>query len=61
MHGSKTAVHTTIALFNNYGSYKDLNKSGKPMKISHQDDLMMKQIAVCFPRSSLKKIHAAPL
>jgi len=28
---AKTAVHTTIANFN-YGSYKDLNKSWRPIK-----------------------------
>ena len=31
---SETAVHTAIANFNYYGSYKDLNKSGRPMKTS---------------------------
>ena len=29
---SKTAVHTAIANFNNYESYKQLNISGRPMK-----------------------------
>ena len=31
---SKTAVHLAIANFYNYGSYKDLNRSGRPMKTS---------------------------
>ena len=30
---SKSAVHTAISNFNNYGSHKDLNRSGRPMKI----------------------------
>ena len=29
---SKTAVHTVSANFNNHVSYKDLNRSGRPMK-----------------------------
>ena len=31
-HCSKTALHTAFANFNNYGSYKDLNRSGRPIK-----------------------------
>ena len=31
---SKAAVHTVIANFNNCGSYKDLNRSGRFMKTS---------------------------
>ena len=31
---SKTAVHTAIKNFNNYGSNKDFNKSGRLMKTS---------------------------
>ena len=36
IHCSKTAVHTAMEDFNNYGSYKDLNRSGRPMKRSHK-------------------------
>ena len=31
MRCSKTAMHTEFVNFNNYGSYKDLNRSGRPM------------------------------
>ena len=47
--------------FNNYGGYKDLNKSGRPMKTSTGDDRMIKQIAIRFPTSSFKDIHATLL
>ena len=61
MQCSKTAVHTALKNFNNYGSYKDLKRSGRPKKTSPRDDLTIKRIAVRSPTSSLKKIRAALL
>ena len=61
MQCSKTAVHTALENFNNYGSYKDLKRSGRPKKTSLRDDLTIKRIAVRSPTSSLKKIRAALL
>ena len=46
MQCSKTAVHTALKNFNNYGSYKDLKRSGRPKKTSPRDDLTIKRIAV---------------
>ena len=44
MHCSKTVVHIAIANFNNYWSYKDLNRSGKPMKTLPQNDQIISKL-----------------
>ena len=54
-------IHTALEIFNKYGSYKDLNRSGRPKQTFPRDDLMIKRIAVRSPKSSLKKNCAALL
>jgi len=51
---SKTAVHQSIKKFNQYGSYKDLHRRGRPRKTTIRDDRLMKRIVTRSPLSSNK-------
>ena len=61
MNCTKTAAHITIKNFNNYWSYKGLNRSRRLMKTLPQNDRIIKQITVPSIISSLKKIYVALL
>ncbi|KAG1664956.1 putative glycosyltransferase STELLO1 [Nymphon striatum] len=58
---SKTAVHQSIKKFKQYGSYKDLHRSGRPRKTTIRDDCLMKRIVTRSPLSSINKVRAALL
>ena len=58
---SKTAVHQSIKKFKQFGSYKDLHRSGRPKKTTIRDDHLMKRIVTRSPRSSINKVRDALL
>ena len=58
---SKTAVHQSIKKFKQYGSYKDLHRSGIPRKTTIRDDHLIKRIVTRSPLSSINKVRAALL
>ena len=58
---SKTAVHQSIKKFKQYGSNKDLHRSGRPRKTTIRDDHLMKRIVTRSPLSSINKVRAALL
>ena len=58
---SKTAVHQSIKKFKQYGSYKDLHRSGRPRKTTIRVDHLMKRIVARSPLSSINKVRAALL
>ena len=58
---SKTAMHQSIKKFNQYCSYKDLHRSGRPRKTTIRDDHLMKRIVTRSPLSSINKVRAAVL
>ena len=58
---SKTAVHQSIKKFKQYGSYKDLHRSGRPRKTTIRDDHLIKKIVTRSPLSSINKVRAALL
>jgi len=58
---SKTAVHQSIKKFKQYGSYKDLHRSGRARKTTIRDDHLMKRIVTRSPLSSINKVRAALL
>ena len=56
---SKTAVHQSIKKFEQYGSYKDLPRSGRPRKPTVRDDHVMKRIVTRSQMSSISKVRGA--
>ena len=56
---SKTAVHQSIKKFEQYGSYKDLPRSGRPRKNTVTEDHVMKRIVTRSQMSSISKIRGA--
>ena len=58
---SKAAVHQSIKKFKQYGSYKDLHRSGRTRKTTIRDDHLMKRIVTRSPLSSINKVRAALL
>ena len=53
---SKIAIHRAIVKFQNFGSFQDLRKSGRPMVISQRDDHLIKWMVVRSPTSLSMKI-----
>ena len=58
---SKAAVHQAVARFQNFGLYHAQKRSGMSRETSPCGNNLIWKIAVQFPTSSCKKIHAALL
>ena len=53
---SKTALHNTTMKYQNEGTFKDIEKFGRPRVISSREDRLMRTVVTCSPMSCSKKI-----